>query len=119
MKTKNKIHNLKSLNAEKERLKAEIKNSENEIKINLNYFQSNYKSIIWQKINPFKDGKNDSLSIIFNEVLPLIAGTGLGSGTSKLFSKGLRYGLMKAGAGIISTIRKSKKKKAKKQSNED
>jgi len=114
MKQKNKIHNLRSLYAEKMRLQNEIVNNETDLKIYSVYFQSNYKSIIWEKINPFKDGKGDLVSLIFNELLPLIAGTGIGSGTTKLFSKGLKYGLMKAGAGLVSVLRKAKDKKAKK-----
>jgi hypothetical protein len=109
----NKIHDLKSLLAEKERLRVSLQITEQQLIDRTAYLQNNYKSIIWESINPFK-GKSavsQIANLIINEVLPIIF-----SGQSienKIEGKEVVFDLLKKGIGFVKKIGK-KKKKAKK-----
>lgn len=116
---RNKIHNLTSLLAEKQRLQEMTMIQENKMVDVTVYFKKNYKTIIWQKINPFKEGKtqNALLNLLFNEVFPAIINSE--NETGKLFSGGIKYAILKAGSGLINKMSKRKKNKKKEKKVED
>ena len=113
----NNINNLQNLLAEKSRLQAVVKTQEMELKNSVGYFQSNYKSIIWERINPFKGNvtANGIIDFLASDVLPLVTGIGgkkEASIISKLLSKGIRYTLLKAGVNLIGKMNNETIKKA-------
>jgi len=113
----NKIHNHKSLIEEKQRLLATTALTERKIVTGVDYFQSNYKSIIWEKINPFKGKSTFSqvANLLISEILP----TAINVGTQTLENKSGRnevlFDLIKKGIGLVKNSRKKKAKKKDKE----
>ncbi len=111
--TQNKIHNLKSLLEEKERLKIAVKVKEQQLINHKEFLQSNYKSIIWEKINPFKG--ESSLGLILSSVLPAVIGVAAPSPISKLLEKGLSLAIEKGSDFLRKKFEKRKEKKKAKE----
>jgi hypothetical protein len=110
----NKINHLQNLLIEKSRLQSVIKTQETELKNGVEYFQSNYKSIVWERINPFKGNvtANGIVNFLATDVLPLVTGIGgkkEASTISKLLAKGIRYALLTAGIGLVKKMGADKK----------
>ena len=109
----NKIYNLRSLLEEKKRLMDAVKFQEQELSDRVGFFQSNYKSIIWESINPFKGEAmlNQVANLLIGEVLPAAIGVGTKSSAGMLLSKCV----MKGAAILLKKIGAIKKKKASKE----
>ena len=109
----NKIHDLKSLHAEKERLKIVVNSNEQLLKHHTDFFQSNYKTIIWEKVNPFKEKTtiNEIIKLVAGNILPLIVGSATQSDTGALVIKGIAN----AGASLFKKITKRKEKQKEKK----
>ncbi len=110
----NKINHLQNLLTEKSRLQSVIQTQETELKNSVEYFQSNYKSIVWEHINPFKGNvtANGIINFLGSDVLPLVTGVGEkkeASTISKLLAKGIRYALLTAGVSLVKKMGTDKK----------
>ena len=110
----NKIDNLQSLLEEKQRLTGLVKLQEQELNERVLFFQSNYKSIIWENINPFKGDTTLSqiAGLLISDVLPTVIGVGIQSPTAALLSKGVRFALIKGGALLLKKFGSFRAKKA-------
>jgi hypothetical protein len=112
-----KKNNLQLLLAEKQRIRSIVKLQEEELKERATFFESNYKGIIWSKINPFKGNVtiNGVVNYAIKDLLPLI--TGLDGGNkhysvgSKLLAKGIRYTLLNSGINLLKKFWENKEEK--------
>jgi hypothetical protein len=113
----NKIHNHKSLIEEKQRLLTAVELNERKIVNGVEYFQSNYKSIIWEKVNPFKGKSSFSqiANLVVSEVLPAVIGEGTQALENKSEGNELVFNLVKKGIDLIKKVGKKKSRKKDKE----
>ena len=112
----NKIHNLNTLLEEKYRLSLAVIREEQDIKNQVNFFQTNYKNIIWEKINPFKgkESLNQIAGLLFSDILPAVIAGGTQSSTGMLLGKGVRLVMEKGSDFLLKKLEKRKENKKNK-----
>jgi hypothetical protein len=73
------INNLESLKREKDRLHLLIEQKQSVLESRYQFFKTNYKSLLWREVNPFK-GKEETIGQIIQIaktiILPAISGGG-------------------------------------------
>ena len=113
----NKIHNHRTLLEEKQRLKNAVALNEHKIVTGVEYFQSNYKSIIWEKINPFrgKSSLSQIANLLISEILPAAIGAGAQALENKSERSEILFDLLKKGMGLIKKVGTKKSKKKEKE----
>ena len=112
----NKIHNLNTLLEEKHRLSLALIREEKDIKNQVSFFQTNYKNIIWEKINPFKgkESLNQIAGLLFADILPSVIGGSNQSSTGIFLGKGLRLVMEKVSDLLLKKLEKRKENKKNK-----
>jgi hypothetical protein len=69
-----KITNLESLRYEQEKLRMQLEHTEENLDKSWGYLKTNYRSMIWKQINPFKNSSilNTALNLVQPGLLPIL-----------------------------------------------
>ena len=114
MNNSNNIHDLTSLQREKDKLRLQLESQKQQLEHRYQFVKENYKSLVWDSINPFKNS-NSLVSKIAgtakDAIIPLLVGDderAIGATDTELI------GLL-----ILKLIKRLKRKKKNTEENQD
>lgn len=107
----NRITDISSLQKERDRLQMHIEISEKEISQRYDYFRSNFKSLIWNQINPL--GNNESLKSTVGTLLQSVIIPAITHGGKETLGEAVAGALLR----LVRLIRNRRRRKNTEDSN--